>query len=72
MNNFKCSVCGSIKIAHIKGKSGINGAGGNIPMNPGFAIVTKNICCECGHIDSFILDRKDLNKIREKYLKEGN
>ena len=32
--------------------------------------VIKTICCNCGHIDEWIKNMKDLEKIYQKYTKE--
>jgi predicted nucleic-acid-binding Zn-ribbon protein len=67
MKNLKnCSKCSSSEVVRIKGNAGPGGAGNNIPMNPGFVLVTRYVCLKCGFIEEWVDDLEDLQKIEKK------
>jgi len=69
--NEKCTKCNSNDIVKIPGSAGAYGSGSNIMtgMTTLSAVkVTRYLCCNCGFTEEWIDNKKDIEKIRAKYL----
>ncbi|OGN89927.1 MAG: hypothetical protein A2Y88_10945 [Chloroflexi bacterium RBG_13_48_10] len=74
MKNNACPKCGSNEIIRIPGQAGAYGSGNNIPV--GFWItsaikVTRYLCGHCGFSEEWIDSPEDLEKLKEKYVKDS-
>lgn len=66
-NTLICTKCNSNDIIRIRGSFGLNGAGNNIPTNPGAVLVTRYVCAKCGYVEEWIDEEKDISKLNEKF-----
>lgn len=70
MKDGLCPVCGNEEVrsgALLSDKDGDYGAN-RIPLNAVFAVPLDNyVCLDCGHVESYILDRTVLNRIEREW-----
>jgi len=65
-----CSKCGCDEILRIEGNIGLGGAGSNIPVGwraLNAVPVTRLVCASCGFTESWVSDRKDLEKLKSVF-----
>lgn len=69
-NTKKCPECDSQNTIRIPGNVGPYGVGTNIIVGIttiGAVKVTKYMCCECGYLEEWVDDKKDIEKIIKYY-----
>lgn len=72
-NTKNCPKCNSNSIIKIPGDVSIYGAGNNIMVGRTIysAIrVTRYLCCNCGYSEDWIDNKKDIEKLRNKFQDE--
>lgn len=70
--NYCCPKCQNSEIAIIEGGA----FKGNIYNTLSFGLstiyLTRYVCTNCGYTENYVDDPKDLQKIKEKYIRPGN
>lgn len=65
-----CPKCNSKNFIRIPGTVGAHGSGNNILIGAtviGAVKVSRYLCCECGYLEEWIDDEKDIEKIIKRY-----
>ena len=70
-NTGICPKCGSARIGRIP-DSGRYGNGNNIYLSSTVALfgripVIRYVCCECGCVEDWVEEKKELNRIEERF-----
>lgn len=67
-----CPICGATQVksgADVPEKDGLRGSN-RLPINAVFAAPLDNfVCLECGYLESYILDRRILDRIQREWVK---
>ncbi|MCK4997638.1 hypothetical protein KAS08_05010 [Candidatus Pacearchaeota archaeon] len=69
-NSKQCPKCSSKKIIRIPGKVGGFGVGNNIMLGAtvfSAVKITRYLCSNCGFSEEWIDEKKDIEKLKEKY-----
>ena len=68
-----CCKCASKDVIKIPGETGLFGVGNNVPVGflHGTVNITRYFCSNCGYIEEWVDDIRDIKKLEAKYKQES-
>lgn len=70
--NYCCPKCQNCEIAIVEGGSFKGNMYNTITFGLTTIYLTRYVCTHCGYCENYVDDVKDLEKIKGKYIKQGN
>ena len=70
--NYCCPKCQNSEIAIIEGGAFKGNIYNTLPFGLSTVYHTRYVCTNCGYTENYVDDPKDLQKIKEKYIRPGN
>lgn len=70
--NYCCPKCQNSEIATIEGGAFKGNIYNTLSFGLSTVYLTRYVCTNCGYTENYVDDPKDLQKIKEKYIRPGN
>jgi len=70
--NCCCPKCQNSEIAIIEGGAFKGNIYNTLSFGLSTVYLTRYVCTNCGFTENYVADPKDLQKIKEKYIRPGN
>ncbi|MBP6236235.1 MAG: hypothetical protein KA270_12320 [Saprospiraceae bacterium] len=70
--NYCCPKCQNSEIAIIEGGAFKGNIYNTLSFGLSTVYLTRYVCTNCGYTENYVDDPKDLQKIKEKYIRPGN
>ena len=70
--NCCCPKCQNSEIAIIEGGAFKGNIYNTLSFGLSTVYLTRYVCTNCGYTENYVDDPKDLQKIKEKYIRPGN
>ena len=70
--NYCCPKCPNSEIAIIEGGAFKGNIYNTLSFGLSTVYLTRYVCTNCGYTENYVDDPKDLQKIKEKYIRPGN
>ncbi|MBK7632837.1 MAG: hypothetical protein IPJ13_00065 [Saprospiraceae bacterium] len=70
--NYCCPKCQNSEIAIIEGGAFKGNIYNTLSFGLNTVYLTRYVCTNCGYTENYVDDPKDLQKIKEKYIRPGN
>ena len=70
--NYCCPKCLNSEIAIIEGGAFKGNIYNTLSFGLSTVYLTRYVCTNCGYTENYVDDHKDLQKIKEKYIRPGN